>query len=406
LPNWFYIPWLFVVGSCVGSFLNVVVYRLPRGQSLVYPPSRCPKCEHPLAWYDNVPVLGWIMLRGKCRYCREPISPRYPIIEAVCGTLFTGFYVAIFIFHQGPFWPVGGGGGDWAAPIRMQSPATDWPIFGLYLVSVSTLLAASLIDAELFLIPMALPAIMAGVAVLVHTFVDRAGVPGALIVPAPYLALAAGSGIGLLISIMLLRMGILPLSFAEGEPALEVDKLNKIKSDDPPPPEYTPAQVRKEIAKEMLFLLPPLGLGALAVVLQMDGSPLHGVWSEIAKIDWVGGLLGSVLGGLVAGGMIWFTRIIFSFIFGREAMGLGDIDLMFAIGSVIGAGASVAVFFIAPFFGIPIPLAMYVLKSRHELPYGPYLSMAAVVMMLFYYPAYALFEPGLMNIALFLRSLI
>jgi leader peptidase (prepilin peptidase)/N-methyltransferase len=405
LPDWFYIIWFFLVGSCIGSFLNVVVYRLPRGQSLVHPPSRCPRCEHPLAWYDNVPVLGWIFLRGKCRYCHEPISPRYPIVEGICGTLFALFYVAIFIFHQGPFWPVMGHDGNWAQPLRMESPGNDWPIFGLYLVAVSTLLAASLIDAELYLIPMALPAIMAGVGVVVHTFVDRVGVPGALIAPAPCLALAAGAGIGLLISLVLLRLGIFPLSFAEGEPALEIDRRNK-KAEDEAPPEYTPSQVRREIAKEMLFLLPPLLLGGLAVVLQMDGWPLHGVWAEVARIDWVGGLLGSLLGGLVGGGMIWITRVVFSYLFGREAMGLGDIDLMFAIGTVIGPGASVAVFFIAPFFGIPVPLTLYFLKSRHELPYGPYLSIAAVVLMLFYYPIYAAFAPGLMNVGVFLRSLI
>ncbi|MEM9246901.1 MAG: prepilin peptidase, partial [Cyanobacteria bacterium P01_F01_bin.153] len=67
-----------VMGSSVGSFLNVVVYRLPAGLSLLHPPSRCPKCLHGLGPTENVPVFGWLWLRGKCRHCRTKISPRYP----------------------------------------------------------------------------------------------------------------------------------------------------------------------------------------------------------------------------------------------------------------------------------------------------------------------------------------
>jgi leader peptidase (prepilin peptidase)/N-methyltransferase len=76
-----------VFGAIVGSFLNVVAYRLPRKESLSHPPSRCPHCETPIKPYDNVPVLGWLWLRGKCRACKAPISPRYPIIEALTGLL-------------------------------------------------------------------------------------------------------------------------------------------------------------------------------------------------------------------------------------------------------------------------------------------------------------------------------
>ena len=76
-----------ILGAIVGSFLNVVAYRLPRGESLVHPPSACPSCGTPVKPYDNVPVLGWLWLRGKCRACGAPISPRYPIVEAVTGLL-------------------------------------------------------------------------------------------------------------------------------------------------------------------------------------------------------------------------------------------------------------------------------------------------------------------------------
>ncbi len=80
--------WIFILGSCFGSFLNVVIYRLPAGMSLGKPKSRCPQCETPLAAKDNIPVFGWLLLRGKCRYCNLPIPARYPLIETTSGLIF------------------------------------------------------------------------------------------------------------------------------------------------------------------------------------------------------------------------------------------------------------------------------------------------------------------------------
>ncbi len=77
-----------VLGLLVGSFLNVVIHRVPRGESVVYPPSRCPHCGHPLGPADLVPVLSYLALRGKCRYCHSPIRGRYPLVEALTGGLF------------------------------------------------------------------------------------------------------------------------------------------------------------------------------------------------------------------------------------------------------------------------------------------------------------------------------
>lgn len=79
---------VFVFGTCIGSFLNVVIYRVPAGLSLLHPPSRCPNCLNRLKPYDNVPVLGWLRLGGRCRFCRTRIAVRYPIVEAVTGALF------------------------------------------------------------------------------------------------------------------------------------------------------------------------------------------------------------------------------------------------------------------------------------------------------------------------------
>jgi leader peptidase (prepilin peptidase)/N-methyltransferase len=79
---------VFFLGAAIGSFLNVVIYRLPTGLSLLHPPSHCPRCQTLLKPYDNVPIFGWLWLRGRCRYCRTPISARYPLIEALTGSLF------------------------------------------------------------------------------------------------------------------------------------------------------------------------------------------------------------------------------------------------------------------------------------------------------------------------------
>jgi leader peptidase (prepilin peptidase)/N-methyltransferase len=87
--------WFIIFGACVGSFLNVVVYRLPRRKSLVYPPSHCPRCGHLIRWYDNVPVVGWLKLRGKCRDCQLPISVRYPCVEGFCGLFSGGVFVLL-----------------------------------------------------------------------------------------------------------------------------------------------------------------------------------------------------------------------------------------------------------------------------------------------------------------------
>lgn len=74
-----------LVGLCFGSFLNVCILRLPHEQSLLRPPSTCPKCRKRIAWRDNIPVVSWLLLRGRCRHCRTPISKQYPIIEALVG---------------------------------------------------------------------------------------------------------------------------------------------------------------------------------------------------------------------------------------------------------------------------------------------------------------------------------
>jgi leader peptidase (prepilin peptidase)/N-methyltransferase len=116
----------FWFGAIYGSFLNVAVHRLPREESLVRPRSRCPRCRKPIAWYDNVPILSWVLLLGRCRHCRKPISARYPLVEAATGLLA-------------------------AALQRRWADAPGWTAAAL--LACGALLAVALVDWDTFLIP-------------------------------------------------------------------------------------------------------------------------------------------------------------------------------------------------------------------------------------------------------------
>lgn len=83
----------FLLGMTVGSFLNVCIYRIPAGRSIVYPPSGCPLCGHAIRWYENIPVLSWLVLRGRCSGCKAPISIQYPLVELLTGFLFLMAYI-------------------------------------------------------------------------------------------------------------------------------------------------------------------------------------------------------------------------------------------------------------------------------------------------------------------------
>lgn len=86
MPLWHVM--IFILGTCIGSFLNVCIWRIPRGESVVSPPSRCPKCGHQLPWYENIPLISWLCLGGKCSGCKSPITSRYFFVELLTGVMF------------------------------------------------------------------------------------------------------------------------------------------------------------------------------------------------------------------------------------------------------------------------------------------------------------------------------
>lgn len=131
----FWLIWLAFLGGAIGSFLNVVVYRWPIGESLTHPPSRCPACRHPIRPWHNVPVLGWLWLRGKCRDCGNKISPRYPLVEATTAGLFA-LLAAIEVFPAAANLP--GYGLPYTGP-------PIWLLYGYHAWLWSALVAGALI---------------------------------------------------------------------------------------------------------------------------------------------------------------------------------------------------------------------------------------------------------------------
>jgi leader peptidase (prepilin peptidase)/N-methyltransferase len=145
------------LGLLIGSFLNVVVYRLPLKLSIVSPPSACPNCHARIRGYDNIPVISWLILRGKCRGCAEPISARYPLVE-----LGTGLFFAVVVLR---FWPTG----FIADPMRADgavSGAVLQVLAFLYLAAIS--IALALIDIDTHTLPnrLVVPAYVVGAALL------------------------------------------------------------------------------------------------------------------------------------------------------------------------------------------------------------------------------------------------
>ena len=140
VPDWIWFVFIFAFGCCVGSFLNVVIYRLPRDKSLVTPPSSCPACGKRIRFYDNIPLISWLLLGAKCRFCKAPISPRYFIIELLTGLVFLGLF--ILYFHA-----------DLPDSVKVDG---GWFIYLLHIIMLAAFIAASAIDLELWVIPLSI----------------------------------------------------------------------------------------------------------------------------------------------------------------------------------------------------------------------------------------------------------
>lgn len=352
----------FLFGTFIGSFLNVCVHRLPRNESVVTPPSRCYACGTHLTWYDNLPVIGWLLVWGRCRWCGTAFSVRYLFAELGVGALTA--VTAWWAFTNGSPWT------------EFMPPAVGFALaFAGLLVLAWTLYVSSLIDLDHLIIP------------------DEITKSFQLI--APFLALAAGSCITIedpLPASWLVRIDVF------GTATFEPMRL------------LTYMGIIGGVALALLFTSVPLArwiysrytsnapwtdddhrgfrigvwwfaactvvhLAAFAALVLIQ----PGRWWVLASV-----ILGQAILGSLAG---WFSLYLVGFLgtiaFRRNAMGFGDVKFLAPIGAFLGPVGVVYAFFGAAIVGTVIGLPMRLFKSTREIPFGPYLAVGAVLALVF-----------------------
>ena len=389
---------VFLIGSCVGSFLNVLIYRLPRHISIVSPRSHCPRCGHPIGWYDNIPLLSWFLLGRACRHCGQPIRATYLLVELACALGFTLIFIAYMLL-----------GLREGMPLLAAGPqSADWAILALHLWFISALLAASIIDFQCKVIPLSITSLTVGVAVLVHALFPQ---PMLWRISAPTAGLTVGGCLGLIISAVLLRLGIFRPTFG---PDLEKGFVRRSRrrsrkhashtAGPGEPDRSATVSARREMPHEILYLSPPAALAIVGWLLTSGDTPLAATWQRILVNAHLNALAAALFGFLIGGAIVWLTRILGTLAFGREAMGLGDVHLMAAGGAVLGWLGPLLAFFIAPFFGLLAVVFSTARQRAGELPYGPWLSLGLLTVILFQDKIWAYVGPGLQILWELLRA--
>ncbi|ADY27134.1 Prepilin peptidase [Deinococcus proteolyticus MRP] len=370
LPLPFVLITALVFGLLVGSFTNVLIWRLPRGESISFPPSHCPHCDHPLAPKDLVPVFSWLSLGGKCRYCGAPIKTRYPTVELITGVA----YALIAYFYPPALYGFG--------------------TLGLMLF-FTILLAGSAIDLDTYTIPdeLTLPGVALGLgfAALAGAGLTAGGLPnfsdalnGALM------------GAGILMTIDLLGSWVLRRFRERQYPDLPIG--------------------HQQIALALLvgaWAGPLWGLGAALLSAAVNAGARRVI--PIPELLTLGGALLSValgvnlgrdplamLNGALQGagaaalvaGLYWWIQ--YAFIqkksgeteveedapFDPSAMGFGDVKLAGAIGAFLGLSGVLVSLGVAIFAGAILGVIQMAMKAENRLKFGPYLAIGAVVAML------------------------
>ncbi|HUG91029.1 MAG TPA: prepilin peptidase [Planctomycetaceae bacterium] len=361
-PLWIVLAYLFIVGAVLGSFLNVCIHRIPwherfvdQLRSLGSPlHSVCPGCGSRIPRRDNVPILGWLMLRGRCRFCRMRISPRYPLVELLNGLLFVLVY---WVEVPGGYSATVQDSGTFAA-LGPQitgglSPAAwlNWR-YVYHMVLFEALVVATFIDFE------------------------HMTIPDGCTLPAMAVGVIGGFALG--------QVFLVPVWFQEPEIARMLSA-------------WTPDWLNR-------------ASGPMVVPQVEWREDFMGRVARLEIPDWVRtaphrhGLAVSLAGLVIGGGVVWALRIVGQLVLKREAMGFGDVVLMATIGSFLGWQPTLTVFFVAPVCALgvlavqqigwrlaciirPMLRRDAVSRSgadggRREIPYGPYLSLAALLTVL------------------------
>ena len=269
IPEFVGYIFVFILGACIGSFLNVVIYRVPNEKSLLAG-SACPNCKVKIKFYHNIPILGWLMLGGKCSSCSLPIAWRYPAVELLTALVFVLTYWQIGLT---PFLPVA-------------------------LVFVCAMLALIFIDSEHMILPN--------------------------VITYPLLVFALAVRI------------IFPIVFSENN----------------------------------------FSDTASLVTFHLFGYP-----------GWLISLIGALFGALVGGGSLWLVGAIWKMIRGVDAMGFGDVKMMFAVGALLGWRLTILTIFLGAFTGALIG-SVVVMKQKDkdfqtQIPFGIFLGIGSIVALLF-----------------------
>jgi leader peptidase (prepilin peptidase)/N-methyltransferase len=363
VPEWIWFVFIFAFGCCIGSFLNVVIYRLPRDKSLVTPPSACPACGKHIRFYDNIPLFSWLLLGRKCRFCKAKISPRYFVIELLTALIFIGVF---FLYFRTDLRP----GVD-------SFLKGGWFIYLTSIIMLAAFIAASAIDLELWIIPVSICWFVTAVGLIASAVgvyvIDPSKINSFALLPTTkavfvgditIASLAAGAAIGLPMSLLLLTTGLIKRSYEseDTQDALGEQQESAGEQD---------FHHRREVCREIIFLLPIIfcSAGAYWIISKQAW------WIDFSQRPVIAGLLGSLWGYFVGCGVVWATRILGTLAFGKEAMGLGDVHLMGAAGAVIGGPFVIVAFFIAPFFGLAWVAIQMFFKKIRQIPYGPFLSL-------------------------------
>ncbi|WP_216325869.1 prepilin peptidase [Deinococcus aestuarii] len=350
-----------VLGLLVGSFSNVLIWRLPRGENVAFPPSHCPGCDHRLAPLDLVPVGSWVALGGRCRYCRSPIKSRYPVVEALTGL---GYAVIAALF-----------------PLTTYGAGT----LGL-MVLFTLLLVASAIDLDTYTIPdeLTLPGVALGLA---FAFLNtRSGAAEAGLPTLQGAVQGALLGAGLLVTIDLIGSWVLR-RFRERQ--------------------YPEAPIGyQQLSLALLagaWLGPWWGLGAALLSAAVNLAARRVV--RVPEVVTLGGFLVSVaLGGsgfgpglivmvqgaLMAAGAASLMAGVYWWLkpepegeadapFDPSAMGFGDVKLAAVIGAFLGWERLLVAVVVAVVAGAVLGLLQLALKKENRVKFGPYLALGAVV---------------------------
>ena len=377
IPDALFTVFIAVLGLLIGSFSNVLIWRLPRRENINFPPSHCPACDHGLAPLDLVPVLSWAALGGKCRYCKAPISVRYPVIELITGAAYALLSVVF------PFSQVGAG------------------LLGLCLL-FTLLLVASVIDQETYTIPdeISLPGAALGLLFgLLHARPKDGLGFGADTLPV-FAEAVRGMllGAGLLITIDLFGSWVIrrlrersfpeaPLGFQQIALSLLVGAWLG--------PWWGVAAGAASASVNLVFRrvvrIPEwLTLGGTLLSLILTSTGIGAASSGPGLITMVQGALAAAGGMSLLCGLYWWLMPLItkqpeddSDDYDASAMGFGDVKLAAMIGAFLGWERLVVAVVFAVVAGAVLGVLQLLIFKENRLKFGPYLAIGAVLALLF-----------------------